>query len=133
VTRKPERTPVRKISDRHEAGLGELAQVRRSAYREAAKAAFGQGERPVWETKLMERQQRVGGLYLAQAQVLSRSPDPADQALGARVEAFVKGMPRPDSQRLALARELRMANASLQRHVSDEDRERDREGRNNDR
>lgn len=133
VTRKPERTPVRKINDRHEAGRGELAQVRRSAYREAAKAAFGQAERPVWETRMVERQQRVRGLYLAQAQVLSRSPNPVDQALGTRVEAFVKGMSPPDSQRLALARELRMANASLQRHVSDEDRERDREGRTTER
>ncbi len=81
----------------------------------------------------MERQQRVRGLYLAQAQVLSRSPNPADQALGARVEAFVKVMPQPNNQRLALARELRMANASLQRHFSDEHRERDREGRTTER
>ena len=64
---------------------------------------------------MTERQAQVRGLYLAQAQVLQRSSDPADQALGAKVEAFVKGMPQPDSQQLALARELRAANAALQR------------------
>ena len=35
------------------------------------------------------------------------------ETLGAKVEAFVRSMPRPDSQRLALARELREANRSL--------------------
>jgi type IV secretory pathway VirD2 relaxase len=109
VTRKPERGPIRRMRERHAAGQGEEAQVRRSAYREAAKAAFGQVERLPWETQLTERQARVRGLYLAQAQVLRQSSDPADQALGGKVEAFVKSMPQPDSQRLALARELRAA------------------------
>ena len=43
----------------------------------------------------MLEHQRVGRLYLAQPQELSRSADPADQALSAKVEACVKEMPRP--------------------------------------
>jgi hypothetical protein len=126
VTLKSERTPVRKIRDRHEAGLGEPAQVRRSAYREAAKAAFGGVARPVWETRMVERQAKVRGLYLAQAKILGRSRDPDDQALGAKVEAFLKGMPQLDSQRLALARELRAANSTLARVKPAQGRERGR-------
>ena len=101
--------------------------MRRTAYQEAAKAAFG-GEtaRTAWETKLTERQAQVRGLYLAQAQVLQRSADPADQALGAKVEAFVKSMPQPDSQRLALARELRAATNALVRDARGDGRGRDR-------
>lgn len=111
VTRKAERAPLRKIRDRHEAGKGPMGQVRRSAYREAAGAAFqGRTERTPWEQQIVERQQRVRALYFAQAQLLSRSTDPADRTLGAKVEAFVRGMPQPDTQRLALARELRAAN-----------------------
>lgn len=114
VTRKAERTPLRKIRDRHEAGQGEIARVRREAYREAAKAAFGEdaAARP-WEAAVLRRQARVRGLLLAQARLLQTSSEAADQSLGARVEAFVRGMPAPDTQRLALARELRDANARL--------------------
>ncbi len=75
---------------------------------------------------MIDRQAQVRGLYLAQAQVLQRSGDPADQALGAKVEAFVRSMPAPDSQRLALARELRAANASLSRQRPDDGKERGR-------
>lgn len=114
VTRKAERTPLRKIRERHEAGLGEPARVQRAAYREAAKAAFGgQTAQTPWETRLLERQARVRSLYLAQAQFLSRSPDTTDRALGAKVETFVRSMPQPDSRRLALARELRATNEAM--------------------
>ncbi|MEW6018316.1 MAG: relaxase/mobilization nuclease domain-containing protein [Pseudomonadota bacterium] len=127
VTRKPERTPLRKIRDRQEAGDGPMAQVRRSAYREAAGAAFqGHTERTAWEQRIVARQQAVRSLYLAQAQLLGRSSDPADRALGAKVEAFVRSMPQPDTQRLALARELRAANKALGRERSDTGKERGR-------
>lgn len=114
VTRKAERTPLRKIRDRQEAGGGPMAQVRRSAYREAAGAAFqGRTERTPWDQRILARQQAVRSLYLTQARLLGRSADPADRALGAKVEAFVRSMPQPDTQRLALARELREANKAL--------------------
>lgn len=127
VTRKPERTPLRKIRERHEAGQGEPAKVRRAAYREAANAAFkGETTRTPWETQMLERQAKVRGLYLAQAQLLRRSSDPVDRALGSKVEAFVRAMPQPDSQRLALARELRVTNSALgrERDAAGKDRSR---------
>ncbi len=121
VTRKAERTPLRKIRDREEAGQGPMGRVRRTAYREAAGAAFqGQTERTAWEQGIVVRQQAVRDLYLTQAQLLGRSTDPADRTLGAKVEAFVRSMPQPDTQRLALARELRAANEAMRRrHLGD--------------
>lgn len=125
VTRKAERTPLRKMRDRQEAGRGPMAQVRRSAYREAAGAAFqGQTARTPWEEKIVERQRTVRGLYLAQARLLGRSSDPADRALAAKVEAFVRDMPQSDTQRLALARELRTANEAMRRQNGDRERSR---------
>lgn len=127
ITRKAERTPLRKIRERHEAGQGEPAKVRRSAYLDAARAAFGRKTAPEpWERRLLERQAAIRRLYVAQAGVLQRSPDPATRALGAKVQAFVLSMPQPDSQRLALARELRLANRSAKAIQSDA-RERPRE------
>lgn len=127
VTRKAERTPLRKIRERHEAGHGEPARVRRAAYRDAAKAAFrGQAGRTPWEAKTTERQIHVRGLYIAQARVLQQSTNPADRTLGAKVEAFVRTMPQPDSQRLALARELRAANNAIGREQHPDGRGRSR-------
>lgn len=127
VTRKPERTPLRKMRERRQAGLGELPRTQRAAYHDAAKAVFGkQPSPPTWETKLLKRQARVRGLYLAQAQLLIRSPDAADRALGAEVAAFVRSMPQPDTRRLALARELRSANLALGHERSGGERERER-------
>lgn len=121
VTRKAERAPVRKIKERHEAGVGPMARVRQSAYREAAKAAFqGDSQPREWERRSVERQGVVRWIYLAQARLLQSSPAAADRILGEKVEAFVKAMPVPDSQRLALARELREAG----RAVRDRGRER---------
>jgi hypothetical protein len=104
-----------------------MGRVRRSAYREAAGAAFqGRTERTPWEQRIVARQQAIRELYLTQARLLGRSGDPADRALGAKVEAFVRSMPQPDTQRLALARELRAANEAMRnRHLGD-DRERRR-------
>ena len=59
----------------------------------------------------MKRQKQVRSLYLGQARLLQASGDPRDQELGRAVEAFVQEMPAPDTQRLALARALRAANA----------------------
>lgn len=110
VTRKSERTPLRKIRERWEAGHGQPGRVHRAAYREAAKAAFaGDTEPRVWETRTLGRQAAVRGAYLEQARLLAAAPAPEDRALGDQVAAFVRSMPAPDSQRLAMARELRAA------------------------
>lgn len=111
VTRKPERTAVRRIGERHAAGRGPMADVRQGAYRDAARAAFqGESTATPWEAQMLRRQARVRDLYLAQARLLKMSAEPADRALGRAVEDFVRDMPAPDSQRLALARQLRGAN-----------------------
>ena len=116
VTVKAERTPVRKLRDRHASARGDMSRVRQAAYRDAAKAAFQGDSAPrVWERKSLERQVLIRRTYLAQAALLKGSPDPRDRALGERVESFVQSMPAPASQRLLLARELRAANRPMDR------------------
>jgi len=120
VTLKAERTPVRKLRERREKGVGSASRVYAGAVRDAANAAFlGDMTARPWELATLARQKRVRALYLAQARILMTSPFASDQALGRAVEAFVQGMPAPDSQRLALARQLRAANEQA--------RQRDRE------
>jgi hypothetical protein len=127
VTRKPERASVRRIGDRHAAGCGPMADVRRGAYSDAARAAFqGESAATPWEAQLLRRQARVRDLYLAQARLLKTSAEPHDRALGQAVEAFVRDMPLPDSQRLALARQLRAANRAMVPERSEEASGRDR-------
>jgi type IV secretory pathway VirD2 relaxase len=132
VTRKAEKTPVRKLRERHERGGGPVARVYGAALREAAAAAFGGDTAPrPWETAISRRQAKVRALYLAQARILLASPDDVDRALGRALETFVQAMPAPDTQRLALARELRAANerwlnSSDQRPRESPDRSRSR-------
>jgi hypothetical protein len=123
VTRKAERGPVRRMRDRSEAGAGAVSRVLRGALVEAGHAAFGDRRSPAWETRILERQRRVRVAWVAQARLLQNSGDPADRALGTQVEAFVRDMPQPDTQRLALARQLRAAVAPV-RPVPQPDRER---------
>lgn len=134
VTRKPERSALRKLRERHEAGRGAIGRIRRAAFSEAARAAF-QGEvgRTPWEQRIIERQARVRGLYLAQAKLLSTSPDPIDRSLALKVEAFVRAMPAPDTQRLALARELRAASVAQRARLGSQDRPLRDDGRQRDR
>jgi type IV secretory pathway VirD2 relaxase len=111
VTRKAERGPLRRIGDRHVAGRGPIAQTMRSAYRDAASAALQGATSPrPWEQRMIARQASIRRRYLAQAELLKRSPDATDRTLGAEVEAWVRGMPAPASRRLELARELRAAS-----------------------
>jgi hypothetical protein len=115
VTRKAERTPMRKLRERFEAGQGPMPERRRRAFVEAGAVAFGAPEATAWEQRLAAQQRRIRSLYLAQARLLQASPEASDQQLGRQVEAFVAGMPAPDTQRLALARALRETNAELGR------------------
>jgi type IV secretory pathway VirD2 relaxase len=110
VTRRPEQAAVRRIGERHAGGAAPMARVRQEAYRDAAGAAFrGETAPRAWEVAMSARQARVRGLYLAQAALLRASAEGADRELAEAVEAFVRAMPAPDSQRLAMARELRAA------------------------
>lgn len=118
VTRKAERTPIRKLRERADAGHGPVGRIRRAAYHAAAEAAFGRdAASPVWEARIAARQRRVRAFYAAQARLLCASPHAEDRALGAAVVAFLSGMPAPDTQRLALARELREAARDAGREV----------------
>lgn len=112
VTRKAERTPVRKLRERLAASGGRLPKVTVGAYREAAPLAAGVAVPPApWDEAIARKQARVRALYLGQARLLQASHDPQDKALARAVARFVAEMPPPDTQRLALARQLRAARA----------------------
>lgn len=110
VSRKPERPAVRRMRERAGRGLGALPHVHRQAYREAAQTLVDRVITPEpWDGAIARKAAQVRALYLAQARVLSQSADPEDRRLAAAVEVFVSSFPAPDTQRLALARELRAA------------------------
>lgn len=119
VTRKAERGPVRRMRERAEAGRGEQPAVRRAAYQDGARAAFAEDRAPrPWEQALTRAGGRIRTLYLAQAQILAGSADAEDRRLADAIGRFVRDMPAPDTQRLALARELRAANVVAARDAS---------------
>lgn len=125
VTRKAERISVRKLSDRHRTTGGPIPDTVRAAYQEAAKAAYlGDTRLRLWERKLLERQAAIRRTYLDQADVLARSASDQDRRLARRVRDFVVGMPAPDSRRLALARELKGADALDKTLKGERDRQR---------
>jgi len=112
VTRKAERGPVRRLRERHESGKGGMPRVAAHKIRDAARAAFGERvDAADWDRRIAERQAKVRRLYLAQAKLLQTSDRLDDRELGHAVEAFVGAMAPPDTERLALARALRSANA----------------------
>ncbi len=111
VTRKAERGAMRRLRQRHEGGHGAVGRVAREKLRQAGLLAFsGAVELTPWESQVVARQAQVRRVYLAQAKLLQSSRDHADQKLGAEVEAFVRSLRPPDTERLALARALRDAN-----------------------
>lgn len=114
VTRKAERTPMRKLRERAERREGPPGRIHRAALTAAGRRAFGAAdeERP-WEAAISRQQARVRATYLAQARLLQSSPIAGDRELGRAVETFVRSMPAPDTQSLLLARRLREANRQL--------------------
>lgn len=127
VTRKSERGPLRRLRERAQETGSARAKVVQSAYLQAARAAFrGETAPTQWEQMFLDRQGRIRGLYLAQATLLKRSENAEDRVLGGKLETFVKSMPAPDSQRLALARELRAANLTLDKPTLETQRSRER-------
>jgi len=127
VTRKAERGPLRRMRERAEGGRGTVPEVRRRAHQDAARAAFGDdtGARP-WEIRTAAKQAHLRALYLAQSRLLQASPAEDDQRLGRDVEAFVRSLSKPDTERLALARALRAANERAKAQGSQPDRGKDR-------
>lgn len=111
VTRKAERGAIRRLRQRHERGRGAIGRVAREKLRQAGLLAFGDAvELTLWERRVAQRQVQIRRVYLAQAKLLQSSREPADRKLGIEVEAFVRSLQPPDTERLALARALRDAN-----------------------
>ncbi len=123
VALKAERTPIRKMRERHAAGRGPLPMALGEASRAAAAAASGPVTPTAWERRIVRRQAQIRTAYLAQARLLQGSPHPEDRRLGDAVEAFLRTLPAPLTRRIALARALRAANQPLQ---SEHDAERRR-------
>lgn len=110
ITRKAERTSIRKLRERHAQGSGVMAKQLEAAYADAATLASGKDRsvRP-WEERASARQATVRATYRDAATTLARSADPADHALARKVERFVAEMPAVETRRQVLARELRAA------------------------
>lgn len=126
VTRKAERGALLRIRQRSEAGFPK-ARVVHSAYMEAAGMVFqGVIARSAWEKRIWYRQYVIRRSYLFLADQLKSSGDLVDKVLGRRIEAFVTRMPAPDTQRLALARELKEVSRAAKTHRWSKERDRNR-------
>lgn len=127
VTRKSERGALRRIRERLARGQGGMGRVASEKLKTAAQLAFGGPPKPTpWEERMARRQLAVRRLYLAQAKLLQASGDADDRRLAIEIEGFLRGMQAPDSERLAMARELRHANARVVAARKSAPRERDR-------
>ncbi|MBI1198556.1 MAG: relaxase/mobilization nuclease domain-containing protein [Phenylobacterium sp.] len=114
VTRRAERGAIRRLRERHAQGRGRMGCVAAGKLRDAARAAFGGGvEATAWDRQIARRQAAIRRLYLAQAKLLQASGDAGDRELGAQVKRFVGTLPAPDTELLALARQLKLANAQM--------------------
>lgn len=104
--RKADRGKVRAIKER-----GEQPRVERQAREEVARVqSWETAERP-WETRIRERQANIRTRYLAFAEEISRSDDPADKILSERIRGFVEQMPPLETRRHALREELARMSA----------------------
>lgn len=114
VTRFSEPLMLRKMREAYERGEAAIPRTLRSAYQEAAEAAFDAAPalRP-WEAQIARTQARIRAALLEEAKRLARSPQDEDRRLGQNIARFVEQMPAPDTRRLALARGLRGLNQVL--------------------
>lgn len=104
--RKADRGKVRAIKER-----SEQPRVERLAREEVVRTASRDtAERP-WEERIRQRQADIRTRYLAFADEMSRSDDPADRALSARIRGFVEEMPPLETRRHALRAELARMSA----------------------
>ena len=127
--RKADRGKVRAIRER-----GEQPRVERLAREEVVRQSQERAERP-WEERIRERQANIRTRYLSFAEEISRSGDPADRALSARIRGFVEEMPPLETRRHALREELARMSAlrKLQREPLQRDDDRRDHGSREDR
>lgn len=104
VTRKAERTPVRKMRERFVAEQGPLPDVLASAYREAIKEP--DGPKP-WLEAIRKRELGVRRALVAEALSLAGSDKATDRALGLLVERLVRERPAPETRDEAFRRKAR--------------------------
>lgn len=114
VTRKADRGSIRHMRKRFESGRGTMPNTLRAAYKDAAQAAVrGRGDQAPWETKIVERQARIRAMWRLQSRLFRSSEHGEYRGLGETTDGYVTSMPSPDTQRLALARELRAAGKEV--------------------
>jgi hypothetical protein len=103
VTRKAERLPVYKTRKRGVTPYVDLAK-RREVCRDVED---NNGKLPdrAWDSAIVDRRNRVMGVYGAAALELSRSPNPSDRSLACDIEAFCGRLTDVTTQRAALARD----------------------------
>jgi hypothetical protein len=112
IVQKPERTGVRKMRERAEAGGGSKSRVAQGSQAQAM--AMAKEAKPAprpWEVQTVVRQSAIRADYEKAAKALDQSNDPADRELARRTRAYVADMPSPmtrDRERsIAIARSLR--------------------------
>ena len=103
VVKKAERIPVRKLRERFVAGTGEIPAVLASAYREAARS---DGRDTAWLEPIRDRQLKIRRIFVAEALRLARSGRAEDQAMGRRIERFVRDMPPVQTRGQQIERQL---------------------------
>lgn len=100
VTRKAERTPVRKLREKFVAGRGPSPHVLRGAV-----DVSGEPQRQTpWRTALQYRQHRIRRALAAEAVALSRSERPEDRALRAALAEHVRTLPKIETREDRLRR-----------------------------
>jgi hypothetical protein len=99
VTRKAERTPIRKMRERFVAGRGDLPRALAAAYLEALRDGGGQGP---WLEAIRTRELAVRRVLVAEALRLAKSERPEDRALASLVERFVRDRSAPQTRDQAL-------------------------------
>ncbi len=107
VTQKHERTSVRKMRERADAGTAEMPRVLQSGRAEATAMLSERPAKPrAWEVQTVVRQSEVRASYERAASELDASSDPADRRLAQQTRAFVASMPSPLTRDRDLARQI---------------------------
>ncbi len=118
VTRKGEKTLVRKMRERFVFGTGPLPVVLRAAYRDA-----GRETRPgAWTDALRKRELAIRTTLAGLAVALGRSGRPAERALGELLERHVRGRRKPETRDEAFRRTLELKVKDRRRSQSERDR-----------
>ncbi|MET4682636.1 relaxase/mobilization nuclease domain-containing protein [Brevundimonas faecalis] len=103
VTRKAERTPVRKLRERFEAGRGAAPRVLQDAVRDASEKDPSAAP---WLAALRARRERIVRALSAEAVRLGLSAKSEDRRTAEKVVDFLKALPPVETRREAIQRRL---------------------------